>query len=458
MKVIICGAGQVGYGIADRLASEGNDVSVIDNQPELVNRVNDLLDVRGIVGHGSHPKFLEEAGAREADMLIAVTLHDEVNMIACQVAHSLFDIPTKIARVRAQSYLDKEWSTLYSRENLPIDVIISPEIEVGEMILSRLDMPGAFENISFAQGKVSMVGVTCNESCPIVDTPLRQLTELFPDLPSTIIAISRDGHLFVPHSDDQLIAGDDVYFISRTDQVMRTLKIFGFDESETRRIIIAGGGNIGNYLATILEERQSQVRVKIVEADRTRAVTIAEKLQRTVVLHGSALSEDILHEADIANADTLIAVTNDDQVNILACVLARQLGSQRNMCLINNSGYANVVKSLGIEAQINPRAITVSRVLQHVRRGRIRGVHSVQNGAGEVIEMEALETAPIIGESLKNLGLPDGIRVGAVLRNGEIFIANGQTEIQPKDRVIVFSTAEHVRDVEQLFRVSVEYF
>ncbi len=458
MKVIICGAGQVGYGIAERLAAEGNDVSLIDNQPELVNRVNDLLDVRGIVGHGAHPHYLEDAGAREADMLIAVTLHDEVNMIACQVAHSLFDIPTKIARIRAQTYLDKAWSNLYSREDLPIDVIISPEIEVGEMILSRLDMPGAFENITFAQGKISMVGVTCRDNCPIVDTPLRQLTELFPDLPSTIIAISRDGHLFVPHSDDQLIAGDDAYFISRTDQVLRTLKIFGFDESETRKIIIAGGGNIGYYLAKVLEERQSQVRAKIVEADRTRAVTIAEQLQRTVVLHGSALSEDILHEADITHADTLIAVTNDDQVNILACVLARQMGPLRNMCLINNSGYANVVKSLGIDAQINPRAITVSRVLQHVRRGRIRGVHSIQNGAGEVIEMEALETAPVIGESLKNLDLPDGIRVGAVFRNGETFIAGGQTEIQPKDRVIIFSTAEHVRDVEQLFRVSVEYF
>lgn len=458
MKVIICGAGQVGYGIAERLASEGNDVSVIDNQPDLINRVNDLLDVRGIVGHGSHPSVLEDAGAREADMLIAVTLHDEVNMIACQIAHSLFDIPTKIARVRAQSYLEKEWSNLYSRENLPIDVIISPEIEVGEMILRRLDMPGAFETISFAQGRISVVGVTCKDNCPIVDTPLRQLTELFPDLPSTIVAISRDGHLFVPHSDDQLIAGDDAYFVSTSDQVLRTLKIFGFDESETSRIIIAGGGNIGHYLATVIEERQSQVRAKIVEMDRKRAVEIAEKLQRTVVLNGSALSEEILREADITNTDTLIAVTNDDQVNILACVLARQMGSERNMCLINNSGYAGVVRSLGIEAQVNPRAITVSRVLQHVRRGRIRGVHSIQNGAGEVIETEALETAPIIGETLKSLGLPDGIRIGAVVRNGETLIANGQTQIKPKDRVIIFSTAEHVRDVEQLFRVSVEYF
>jgi len=458
MKVIICGAGQVGYGIAERLAAEGNDISVIDNQPDLINRVNNLLDVRGIVGHGSHPNALEEAGAREADMLIAVTLHDEVNMIACQIAHSLFDIPTKIARVRAQSYLEREWNNLYSRENLPIDVIISPEIEVGEMILRRLDMPGAFETISFAQGRISIVGVTCRENCPIVDTPLRQLTELFPDLPSTIVAISRDGHLFVPHSDDQLMVGDDTYFVSQTDQVVRTLKIFGFDESETRRLIIAGGGNIGHYLASALEQRQSQVRAKIVEVDHDRAVDIAEKLQRTVVLNGSALSEEILREADISNADTLIAVTNDDQVNILACVLARQMGSERNMCLINNSGYAGVVRSLGIEAQVNPRAITVSRVLQHVRRGRIRAVHSIQNGAGEVIETEALETAPIVGKPLKSLGLPDGIRIGAVLRNGEAFIANGSTQIQPKDRVIVFSTAEHIRDVEQLFLVSVEYF
>ncbi|MCG8558990.1 MAG: Trk system potassium transporter TrkA, partial [Hyphomicrobiales bacterium] len=222
MKVLICGAGQVGFGIAERLAAEDNDVSIIDNSSTLVQRVSDILDVRGFVGHGSHPDVLDEAGAREAELIIAVTLHDEVNMVACQVAHSLFDIPTKIARIRDQSYLESHWQDLFSRENMPIDVIISPEIEVGEMVLRRLSLPGAFETASFGDGAITVVGVSCEEDCPVVDTPLRQLTELFPDLPTVVVAVVRNGNLFVPHGDDQLLAGDDAYFVAREDQVERT--------------------------------------------------------------------------------------------------------------------------------------------------------------------------------------------------------------------------------------------
>ncbi len=458
MKVIICGAGQVGYGIAERLASEGNDVSIIDQAPALVQRVNDMLDVRGIVGHGSHPEVLEEAGAKDADMMIAVTLHDEVNMVACQIAHSLFDVPTKIARVRAQSYLENRWRDLYSKNNMPIDVIISPEREVAEMVLRRLGLPGAFDTISFADGRVTVVGLTCEEDCPIVDTPLKQLTELFPDLPSVIVAIVRDRRLFVPHGADQLYAGDSAYFVAPTEQVARTLKIFGHEEEQVKRVLIAGGGNIGLYVAREIEIRQSQLRVKIVEADRDRAVEIAEQLNRTVVLHGSALSEEILREADAERMDTMVALTNDDQVNILSSVFAKEIGTRRSLCLINNPGYSSITRSLGIDAEINPRAITVSSILQHVRRGRIRGVHSVANGAGEVIEAEALETAPVVGRPIKDLDLPDGVRFGAIVRGDDIIVPTGGIEIQPKDRVVIFATLEHVRDVEQLFRVSLEYF
>ncbi|MEE9588643.1 MAG: Trk system potassium transporter TrkA [Hyphomicrobiaceae bacterium] len=458
MKVIICGAGQVGTGIAERLAAEGNDVSIIDTSPELIQRVNDILDARGFLGHGSHPDVLAEAGAKDADMIIAVTLHDEVNMVACQVAHSLFDIPMKIARIRAQSYLQQSWSNLFSREHLPIDVIISPEREVGEMVLRRLNEPGAFETISFGEGLISVVGVSCDENCPIVDTPLKQLTELFPDLPATIVAVVRDDRLFVPHSDDQLIVGDDAYFVAQTDQVPRTLKIFGHEEQRARRVVIAGGGNIGFYVAEQLEQRYPQVRAKIIEHDRKRAVNIAERLSRTIVLHGDSLNEELLREADVGHADTILSLTNNDQVNILTCVLARQLGCARSMCLINSLGYTNIIRSLGIDAHVNPRATTVSRVLQHVRRGRIRAVHSVQNGAAEVIEAEALDTAPIVGKPLRSLSLPDGLRFGAIIRNGEVIMPSGETEIKSKDRAVLFAMAEHVREVEQMFRVSFEYF
>lgn len=458
MKVIICGAGQVGYGIAERLAAENNDVAVIDNSPELVQRVNDTLDVRGYLGHGSHPVTLDEVGSRDADMIIAVTLYDEVNMVACQVAHSLFGIPTKIARIRAQTYLEPHWQDLFTRNHMPIDVIISPEIEVGDMVLRRLGMPGAFEAVSFSDGDVTLIGVSCTTDCPVLNTPLQQLTELFPDLAAIVVAISRGGKLVVSAGQDMLEAGDDAYIIAKSTEVDRTLKIFGHSEKTAQRVIIAGGGNIGLYVAKKLEESTSNRRAKIVELDRKRAINIAEILDRTVVLNGSALSEEILKEADVTAADTLIAVTNDDQVNILSSVLARRLGCERNLCLVNNLAYMPLVKSLNIGDSINPRAITVSRILQHVRRGRIRGVHSVQNGAGEVIEAEALETSPLIGKPLRDLELPNGIRLGAIQRGEEVIIPNGSTEIQANDRIVIFSMAESVRAVEQFFRVSLEYF
>ncbi|MGI9407454.1 MAG: Trk system potassium transporter TrkA [Hyphomicrobiaceae bacterium] len=458
MKTIICGAGQVGYGIAERLAAEGNDVAIIDNEPELVQRVNDMLDARAFLGHASDPDVIQEAGAADADMLIAVTLHDEVNMVARQVAHSLFEVPTKIARIRSQSYLSKAWSNLFTRDHLPIDVTISPEIEVGEMVLRRLNQPGAFEAMSFGDGNISVVGVTCDENCPIVDTPLKQLTDLFPDLPAVIVGIVRDGRLFVPHVEDHMLVGDDAYFVAQHDQVTRTLKIFGHEEQQARRIVIAGGGNIGLYVARAIEENHPTIRVKIVEQDRQRAVGIAEELTRTIVLHGDALNEELLREADVNQADTIVALTNDDQANILACVLARQLGCERNLCLVNSAGYNNVIRSLGINAQINPRAVTVSRILQHVRRGRIRAVQSVHNGDAEVIEAEALDTAPVVGQTLRDLDLGEGVRIGAILRKDEVIMPSGETEIRARDRVVVFATADHVREVEQLFRVSLEFF
>jgi trk system potassium uptake protein TrkA len=458
MRVIICGAGQVGYGIAERLAAEQNDVSVIDTAPELVRTIRDQLDVRGFVGHGAHPDVLELAGAQQADMFIAVTLHDEVNMTACQVAHSLFNIPTKIARIRAQSYLLPHYQDLFSRENLPIDVIISPEVEVGEMVLRRIALPGATDVVRFADDKVAMVAIECLEECPVINTPLSQLSELFPDLPSTVVGVSRNGRLFIPHSADQLVAGDLAYVVTTKEQVKRTLGLFGHDETEAMRIVIAGGGNIGLYVAKSLEARQSGAKVKIIEDTRERAVTIADKLRRTVVLNGSALDQKLLQEADIQDADLMVALTNNDQVNILSSVMAKKLGCKANLALINNPAYHDFARSLGIDAHVNPRSVTISRVLQHVRRGRIRAVHSVQRGAAEIIEAEALETSPLVGSPLRDLDLPDGMRLGIIYRDGVAVRPNGSTLIRPGDRVIIFAMAGAVRQVEQMFRVSLEFF
>ncbi|MFN4009690.1 MAG: Trk system potassium transporter TrkA [Pannonibacter sp.] len=458
MKVVICGAGQVGYGIAERLAAEQNDVSVIDSSPKLVNAISDQLDVRGFVGNGAHPDVLAQAGADQADMIIAVTLYDEVNMVACQVAHSLFNVPTKVARVRAQSYLQGRWSNLFAREHLPIDVIISPEIEVGDMVLRRLALPGAAETVRFADDQVVMVGIVCQEDCPVVDTPLQQLTDLFPDLGAVVVGVFRGGKLFVPKSSDQLLVDDLAYVVARRDQVRRTLGIFGHEEPEANRVVIAGGGNIGLYVAKALEQRQSKTRIKVIESSRERAVGIANELKRSVILHGSALDQAILEEADVSAADTMVALTNDDEVNILSCVMAKKMGCRRNLSLLNNPSYPAFANALGIDAYISPRTVTISRILQHVRRGRIRGVHSLQNGAAEVIEAEALETSPLVGRPLRDIDLPDGIRIGAVFRAGKVLMPNGGMQIQARDRIVIFAMANRVRQVEQMFRVSLEFF
>ena len=458
MRVVICGAGQVGFGIAEQLAAEENDVSVIDTSPVLIQAIRDTLDVRGLVGHGAYPDVLAQAGIDQADMIIAVTLYDEVNMVACQVAASLFNVPTKIARIRSQSYLQPHWADLFSSEHLPIDVIISPEVEVGELVLRRLAAPGASDFVRFANGEVVVIGIDAGENCPVVDTPLSQLTELFPDLKAVVVGILREGRLFVPRSSDAMLVGDRVYVVCESGQVRRTLGIFGHEEPEAHRVVIAGGGNIGLYVARSLEARGARAKVKIIEASRERAIGIADQLRRTVVLHGNSLDQEILREADIQDADTLVALTNDDEVNILTCVMAKRLGCRSNMALLNNRSYPSITGALGIDATVNPRAVTISKILQHVRRGRIRGVHTIENGLAEVIEGEALETSPLVGKPLRDLDLPDGIRIGAIYRGEKVIIPDGATQISPKDRVIIFVTADRVRQVEQMFRVSLEFF
>ena len=458
MKVLICGAGQVGFGIAERLSQERNDVTVIDTSPRLISVISDVLDVRGIVGHGSHPDVLDSAGAADTDMIIAVTLFDEVNMMACQIAHTLFEIPTKIARVRAQSYLEPRWKNLFSREHMPIDVVISPEVEVGESVMRRLAYPGAFETVTFAEGTISAVGVSLKEDCPVVDTPLSQLSQLFPDLKAVVVGVVRNGEVFVPRSADQMLVGDDVYFVADSTQVDRTLGIFGHSETQAHRIIIAGAGNIGRYVAGQLEERNTRAHVKMIEASREVAAEAADNLRRTVVLHGSALDQAVLAEAGAGDAEVFVALTNDDKVNLLASVMAKGAGCGQALSLLIDNSYARLKGPLGVDALINPRTTTVSTILRHVRRGRIRGVHSLSDGAAEVMEAEALETSPLIGKPLREAQLPAGTRIGAVQRGDAILIPNGDMRIAPHDRIVIFALADAVHAVEQMFRVSLEFF
>jgi trk system potassium uptake protein TrkA len=458
MKVIICGAGQVGSSIASYLASEGNDVTIIDQSPELISRISDTVDVQGMVGQASHPDVLERGGAEDADMIIAVTYADEVNMVACQVAHSLFDVPTKIARIRQQNYLQPIWADLFLRDHMPIDVIISPEIEVARAITGRLRVPGAFEMIPLVGDKVRLLGVRCEEDCPLVHTPLRQLTQLFPDLNIVITGLTRDSRLIVPTADDRMLPGDEVYFVVDSEQVSRAMAAFGHEETEARRLLICGGGNVGLFLAEEIERDYSWVNAKIIEIDGPRAGMVASRLNRTVVIKGDVLDREILEEAGVAETETVVAVTNDDETNILASLLAKRYGCQRAITLINKGSYESLIPSLGIDVVVSPRNITVSTILQHVRRGRIHSVHTLREGFGEIIEAEALATSPLVGKPLKEVKLPSGVLIGALVRDDKVISPRGSTVIQAKDRVVLFSSSEAIRKVEKLFSVSLEYF
>lgn len=458
MKVIVCGAGQVGFIIAKYLSDGNNDVTVIDQRADLIRKVGDLLDVRCVLGHASYPSVLEQAGAAEADMIIAVTQADEVNMVACQVAHSLFKLPTKIARVRSQAYLQPIWSGLFSREHLPIDVIISPEMEVARAIFRRIQVPGATEVIPLVNDRVRLIGVRCGEDCPLLNTPLRQLTVLFPDLNIVIVGIVRDGKPIVPSAEDRMRVGDEVMFVVDTNQVGRAMMAFGHEEPEARRIVVFGGGNVGEFLAQQLETLNAGVSAKIIEIDKERAAELAGNLHRTLVLNGDVLDSTLLDEASVGSAETVVAVTDDDEVNLLSTLLAKRQGARRVMALVNKTDYGPLMSTLGIDVVISPHAITVSNILQHVRRGRIRAVHSLFEGFGELIEADALETSSLIGKPLKEIDLPDGVLIGSVVRGEKVISPRGNTVMQTGDRVVMFAAAAAVKKVEKMFSVGLEYF
>lgn len=458
MKVIICGAGQVGSSIARYLAAEGNTVTVIDQSPELIRKISDTIEVQVKVGFASHPDVLEQAAAADADMIVAVTRSDEVNMVACQVAHSLFKVPTKIARVREQAYLAKIWADLFSRDNMPIDVVISPEIEVARAIGRRLHIPGAFDSIPLADGKVRVIGVRCSGDCPVINTPLRQLAGLFPDLNIIVVGIIRNGQLIVPSAGDEMVPGDEVYFAADGEHVTRAMMAFGHEEPEARRIVIIGGGNIGLYLGKFILEDYPGINLKVIDVDPVKAQNAAKTLTDTVVLNGDALDPDILGEANVRSAEAVIAVTNEDEVNILSSLLAKRHGCKRVITLINNATFGPLITDLGIDVVVSPRAITVSTILQHVRHGRIRSVHSLGDGMGEIIELEALETSPLVGRTLKEIDFPPGVMVGALVRGDEVVIPTGKTVVKANDRVVLFAAAGAVKKVEKMFSARLEYF
>lgn len=458
MKVIICGAGQVGWQIARHLSGEKNDVTVVDFNPELVRRATDTLDVQGIAGFASYPDVLDRAGAADADMVIAATHSDEVNMVTCQVAHSVFSIQRKIARLRAQNYLDPAYSDLYRRNHLPIDVVISPEREVAEAALQRLAAPAAFDTESFLDGRAQLLGITIDEDCPVINTPLRQLTDLFSTLRAVVVGIRRDGALFVPSAGDQIFPGDECYIFTDTEDMARTLEIFGKFQLKQERIVIIGGGNVGLGVALALEARTERVRVKMIEKDRSCAERAADALDRTIVLHGDGLDSALLEEANIATADAVLAVTDDDKTNLLAAVRSKEMGCRMAISLVNDPTLTPLMGPLEIDAYINPRATTVSSILRHIRHGRVRGVYSIGDAEAEVIEAEVLGTSPIAGQCVKDIDFPEGTLIGAVMQQGQVVRPTGETRIEEGDVITIFAMSDDVAEVERLLQVSIDFF
>ncbi|MEZ0259369.1 MAG: Trk system potassium transporter TrkA [Alphaproteobacteria bacterium] len=458
MKVVICGAGQVGTAIAAYLSEEGNNVTIIDKDAELIAEVNDNFEVRGIVGHASLPDTLDRAGAADAEMIIAATHSDEVNMVACQVAHSIFKVPVKIARVREQSYLSYAAAALYGRDSMPIDVLISPEIEVAKSIANRIRVPGAFNIIPMADGRVQLVSVICKANCPVVHTPLKHLTSLFPDLTTEIVAIVRNNVNIIPKSDDELFPGDEVYFVCSSDHLQRAMSAFGYDEQQTRRVLIVGAGKIGTRLAADIRDTMPGVSVRLIEADFGKAQRASEGLAGVEVVHGDGLSREILEEAQVSKTEAVIAVMNHDESNILVSMLAKQHGGERAITLINNQSFTHLATNLGFDAIVNPRAITVSTILQHVRRGRIKAAHSLRDGFAEILEVEALDTSAIVNTPIREIKQPKNMIFGLIVRGDKIMTPKPDTVIKPDDRVIILAAHDQVKKVEQMFAVRPEYF
>ncbi|HEX7030826.1 MAG TPA: Trk system potassium transporter TrkA [Gammaproteobacteria bacterium] len=453
MRILILGAGQVGSTVAYSLArEEANDITVVDRNSELLQDLQERLDIRTVCGHASHPEVLHEAGADEADMVVAVTDSDETNMIACQVCYTLHRTPTKIARVRAAEYLNTP--QLFTQEALPVDMLISPEQLVVDYIRRLIQYPGALQVLDFAGGKLRLVAVQAYYGGALVGQELRNLKNHIPDVDSRVAAIYRRGQAILPHGDTVIEADDEVFFIAPRADIRAVINELRKLDKPVRRIIIAGGGNIGVRLANALE---STHQVKLIERNRERAREISEQLDKTIVLSGDAADEELLVEENIEATDVFCAVTNDEEANILSSMLAKRLGARKVLSLINRPSYVDLVQSGSIDIAISPQQITIGALLTHIRRGDVVVVHSLRRGAAEAIEAIAhgtRETSRVVGRTVAEIALPKGATIGAIVRGDEVLMAHHDVRIEADDHVILFLVdREQIRDVEKLFQV-----
>ena len=456
MKIIILGAGQVGTSVAEVLAGEGSDITVVDVDEKKLEILRDRLDISTVVGEAAHPEVLARAGAEDADMILAVTNSDEINMIACQVAYTLFHTPTKIARVRSVGYLAHP--QLFTQESLPVDVLISPEQLVTDYVQRLIEHPGALQVLDFAGGKVQLVAVRAFYGGPLVGQALSTLREHMPGIETRVAAIYRRGHAIAPDGDTVIEADDEVFFIAAKRHIRVVMKELRRLDRPVKRVILAGGGNIGMRLAKALE---SKYQVKLIDHNPERSKRISEELDKTIVLHGDAADEELLLDENIENTDVFCAVTNDDEANILSAMLAKRLGAQKVMALINRAAYVDLVQSGIIDIAISPQQATIGSLLTHVRRGDVTAVHSLRRGAAEAIEAVAhgdARSSKVVGRAIENIKLPPGTNIGAIVRDDEVIIAHHDTVIQAEDHIILFVVdKDRISDVERLFQVGVTF-
>ena len=456
MKIIILGAGQVGGSLALSLANESNDITLVDTDSKRLYELQDRADLQTITGHASYPTVLAQAGARDADMIVALTNSDETNMVACQVAYTLFHTPTKIARVRTADYL--EYKGLSIKEALRIDVLISPEMLVSNYVQNLIEHPGALQVLNFAEGKVKLIALSLYDNSQYVGKRVRKVFEDVKTKEARLVALYRGKRALTIDQDTKLEAGDDLFFIAAASQAKNVTTVLQGLDKPNRRVIIAGGGNIGYKLASMLE---SHYRVKIIERDAERARLLSETLDKTVVLKGDAADESMLLDENIDSADVFCALTNDDEANILSAMLAKRMGARKTLSLINRPSYIELVESGMIDIAISPQQVTIGALLAHIRRGDVVAVHSLRKGSAEALEAVAhgdKKTSKVVGRAISDLKLPRGANIGAIVRNDEVVIAKSDLVIEPEDHVIMYlSDKNKVRDVERLFQVSATF-
>jgi len=455
MNVIICGAGRVGFTIAKLLSDQNHSITVIDQSSEDIQKINDSLDVKAIVGKATYPSVLEKANAIDADMIIAVTRNDEINMLICQIAFSIFKIQKKIARIRSQDYLNPKFSKVYNKENLPIDVIISPELEIAKSLQRKLEAPGALDNVPFADNKIRLLEILVNDSCQLIDIKLNELTKKFPKLEANILGVIRNEKFIILKKNDVMKKDDKAYVVINSSQMELTLSAFGHNEKISNKILIIGGGNIGFNLAKNIEQSFDSARVKIIEKNKERSEFIANELDNSIIINGNGLDEDVLAEANLEEIETVLALTNDDEDNLMVSVLVEKFSkNKRTMALINKPNYSLLQSSLKIDDLIDPRMNTVSSILKHVHKGSIENAYSILNGEYEVIEAEIIETSELINKELKNSNLPDEIRIGAILRKDKIIIPRSNFIFLKDDIVVFLARRDQLAIVENMFRIS----